>query len=166
MSCSNNAPLIVQPLTPAKQAQGAYNAELFEAFCRQSVNYSSGLLEPNPATEESLGLLREYLGTASSVNPDLISMREGLHFWVNTRNALAVYLHQKALAAKKSPDSFQFKKGLKIGGEVMTLSDMDELIATRYPQVIQAGLLGDGSTMPIPIKPLSLKTDFDVLGLE
>lgn len=158
-ACAKN-PTLVERHESSSTIQGSYSVELFEEFCRESVNYSTGMLEPYPMSSESSHLLDEYLKSASAANPDLLSTRESLHFWVNTRNALAVKAGQSTAKQAKGNST------ITLGGASYTVAKLDQLINERYPLAIERGLLGNGTTTPIPIKPLTLKTDLEFLGLQ
>ncbi|MGF1572598.1 MAG: hypothetical protein ACFCU1_05950 [Sumerlaeia bacterium] len=164
VSCTKPA-VIVAPLAIPSGEVNTYKVDLFETFCQTSVNYATGLLDPNPPAAESITLLKNYLAQSSAVNPNTLSVREGLHYWVNTRNALAIYQSQLSRGEATTAKSATIPKGLMIGGQVLTLVEIDQYIADYYPEAIAAGLLGNGTTSPLPIKPLSLKTDIDYLKI-
>ena len=147
--CSSLAPVVPNNATIVKTTE-----QPLEVLTTEYLDPTTGLFEEMPLPESGQNLLQEYFLSIQTIDTAKLTRREALHFWVNTRNALAVWLAVNP----------EMEKGVLISKRVYGLAELDQKIAELFPG-LDPSALGDGHQSALPIRPLSFRNDWQYLAV-
>jgi hypothetical protein len=147
--CSSLAPVVPKNASIAQTTD-----QPLEVLTTEYLDPTTGLFEEMPLPDSGQKLLQEYFLSIQTIDTAKLTRREALHFWVNTRNALAAW--QAA-----NPD---METGVLVANRVYSIAELQQKTTVLFPG-LDPSALGNGHQSALPIRPLSFRNDWQYLAV-